>query len=1150
MKKLATTLAILLLSATLASAQTSFGSVVGTVTDATHTGIPGAPVTLINVGTGERRAVPTDAVGNYQFVNLIPGVYRLQVESSGFKRYTRESIRVEVESSVRIDAALEVGDVTEELTVSSETPLLQTQTSTLGQTVEGRVVQDMPLNGRNVLNLVALAPGVVPQGSTSGSPLGNQAGGTFTNNTGWGNYQIGGGMSNQSAFYLDGVPLNTVNANSPGLVPVQDAIQEFRVDSNAVSAEFGRFSGGVVNMATKSGTNEYHGTAYEYLRNKLLNANDFFNNRSGVKRNAFTQNQYGASASGPIIKEKAFFFFSWENFGLRNGRPTLTTVPTAAMRAGDFTGLPPIYDPYSTCGLQGLSPCSNGQPTRTPFPQNMIPPSRFDSTAKVLMNVWGAPNLPGNVNNFAGNTSLGGNQTQETIRGDYILRQQHRLFGRFTYWNGTSLPSDPFHKNFGGLTTLYGADDAVAGDTYTLNPSTILDFRVSYLRALHSFRPQQTGTDLSQYGPAWAALASQVTLPEAPLANVAGFAGFSGVYIQSVSNEYFLSGSATKIVGRHNLKFGGEARRWDWGFVQSNTAAGNFNFNNVFTSANPLSPGNTGYAFASYLLGTPASGNLAGAARVFQQIYYQGYYLTDSYRVSNTLTVNLGLRLDLDGSFSERFNRTVVWQPGATDALGQQPGLNLRGQLAFVNTPAYPDRNQLGPAKALVAPRVGIAWSPTKDTVIRTGYGLSWVSPEQINYSLPPFQSAINAATTTMVTSVNGGLTPLNTLSNPFPGGLIEPLNNNPAGLARFEGQSFNAPIPGQPFTSVQQWNFQVQHEFAQGLSLDVGYAGAKATHLAFSVLAINQLPDQYLSQGATLLSPVPNPFYGVLPSSAGTLGLPTVTEEQLLRPYPQFLNLADSEPQKGDSTYHSMQMRFVKRFRAGGTVQASYTWSKLLSDTDTLTSWLEAGHGVGGVQDPSNLRLEKSLASFDAANRLVISYVYDLPLGKGKPFLGNLHGAVDKLLSGWGIGGITTFQSGLPLALTTASNLTSSLGGGSRPNVITPNVTTSGSAQSRLNQWFNTAAFAQPAAFTFGNEPRTDPALRAAGINNFDFTVVKHTSINERFLLEFRTEFFNLFNRVQFADPGTSLGTPQFGIVTSAMNLPRLVQLGLRLSF
>jgi hypothetical protein len=1142
--------ALLIGSLTPVRAQTSYGAIVGTVIDATRAAIPGASVTLVNIGTAERRTAATDAAGNYQFVNLIPGEYRLEVESRGFKRYSRQPIRVEVASTLRVDAAMEVGDVAEVMTVSDELPLLQTQTGTVGQVVEGRVVQEMPLNGRNVLNLIALAPGVVPQGSTSGSPLGNQAGGTFTNNTGWGNYQIGGGMANQSAFYLDGVPLNTVNANSPGLVPVQDAIQEFRVDTNAVSAEFGRFSGGVVNMATKSGTNSIHGSAYEYLRNRVLNANDFFNNRSGVKRNAFTQNQYGVSTTGPVIRDKAFYFFSWEGFGLRNGRPTLVTVPTAAMRAGDFTGLPPIYDPYTTCGLQGLQACPNGQPTRQPFAANAIPASRIDSTAKILTDVWGPPNLPGNVNNFAGNASLGGNQQQFNTRGDYTFREKQRLFGRYTYWDGNSLPFDPFQKNFGGLKTLYGANGGVAGDTYTVNPTTVLDFRVSYLRALHAFRPQQTGTDLSKYGPAWAALTSQVTLPVAPLPNVTGFAGFSGVYIRSVSNEYFLSGSATKILGRHSLKFGGEARRWDWGFVQSNTAAGSFNFNNLFTSTNPLSPGATGYPFASYLLGTPASGSLAGAALTLQQMYYQGYYLTDSYRLTNRLTLNVGVRLDIDGSFSERFDRTVVFQPGASDPLGQQVGLNLRGQLALVNSAAYPDRHQLGSSKVLAAPRFGFAWSLAHNTVLRAGYGLSWVSPEQINYSLAPFQSPVNAATTTMVTSVNGGLTPLNTLSNPFPNGLIAPIGHNPALLRNYEGQNFNAPIPGQPFTSVQQWNLEVQRQLAGGVAINAGYAGSKATHLSFSVLQINQLPDQYLALGSALLNTVANPFYGVLPATAGTLGLPTTTAGQLLRPYPQFLGVGDSAPQRADSTYHSLQMKLEKRFRAGGTFQVSYTWAKLLSDTDTLTSWLEAGHGVGGVQDPSNLRLEKSLASFSAAQRLVASYVVDLPVGKGKPLLGNVRGVVDKVLSGWGVTGVTTFQTGLPLAFTTATNLTGSLGGGSRPNVIISNTAIDGSAQSRIGQWFNTAAFAQPAAFSFGNESRTDPRLRAAGIANWDFSVVKRTELAERVKLEFRTEFFNLFNRVQFADPGTSLGNPQFGIVSAAMNQPRLIQFGLRLLF
>lgn len=1131
-------------------AQSSFGSIVGTVADPSGGTIPGATVDLTNTGTSEKRTVTSDSSGNFSFVNVSPGTYRVEVQQPGFKRYSREPIRIEVESAVRVDAALQVGDVAETVTVTDQAPLLQTQSGTIGKLIEGRTVQDTPLNGRNVLNLIALAPGVVPQGSTSGSPLGNQSGGTFTNNTGWGNYQIGGGMANQSAFYLDGAPLNTVNANSPGIVPVQDAIQEFRVDSNSVTPEFGRFSGGVVNMAIKSGTNQFHGSAYEYLRNRVLNANDFFNNRSGVQRNSFTQNQYGITAGGPVIKDKFFFFTSWENFALRNGRPTLTTVPTAAMRSGNFAGLPPIYDPYTTCGLQGLQACPAGQPTRQPFPNNAIPASRLDPTALALLKVWGAPNLPGNANNFAGNTNLGGNQSQVNARGDYSLGEKQRLFGRYTYWNGNSLPSDPFHVNFGGLTTLYGANSAVLGDTYTLNPTTVLDVRASYLRALHSFLPLQTGTDLSQFGSAWAALAPQLSIPEAPLPSVTGFYGFSGVYINSVSNGYALSGSVTKVLGRHNLKFGGEARRWDWAFVQSNTAAGQFNFDNVFTSANPLAPGATGYPFASYMLGTPASGSLAGAARTWQQLYYQGYYLADSYRVTNKLTLNLGVRLDVIGSFSERYDRIATFDPKATDPLAQRTGLPLKGQLELVNTPQYPSRNQLGSAKYAPAPRLGYAWSLNSKTVVRGGYGLSWVSPEQINYSLAPFQSFVNAATTTMVTSANGGLTPLNTLGNPFPGGVLQPIGHNPALLTNYEGQSFNAAIPGPPYPYIQQWNTEIQRELPSGMIYTIAYAGSKATHLAYSVIQINQIPDQYRALGPALLTPVANPFYGAIPSSAGTLGLPTVTQGQLLRPYPQYQNIGNSAPDIGNSTYHSLQMRLEKRFGAGGTITGSYTWAKLISDTDTLTSWLEAGKSISTVQNYNNLRLEKSLASFNAAHRLVVSYVYDLPFGKGKRMLGSVQGAADKLISGWAVNGVTTLQSGFPLAFTTATNLTNSYGGGSRPNVVTPNVTVPGSAQSRINGWFNTNAYQLPAAFTFGNESRTDPVLRGPGIANWDFSVVKRTALTEHVNLDFRTEFINLFNRVQFADPNTSKGNPNFGIITSQLNLPRLVQFGLRLNF
>jgi hypothetical protein len=350
----------ILLSAQLC-AQTFYGTVVGTITDSSGASVPGAEVSITNVGTAERKTTQSDGNGGYQFVSLVPGNYKLDIEKTGFTHFAQTSLTVEVQATLRVDASLEVGDVGQTVEVSAQAALLQTDSSSLSQVVEGRTVQEMPLNGRNVLNLVSLVPGVVPQGSASGNPMGNQNRGGTTNVNGWGNYQIGGGMANQSASYLDGSPLNVSYINAVVLIPTQDAIQEFRVATNNVSPEFGRFAGGVVNLTTKSGTNELHGGLYEYFRNTVLNANNFFNNRSGLARPRFNQNQYGANAGGPILRHKIFFFGSWENFSYRQGIPTLTTVPTPAMRQGDFSaaGIPKIYDPLTVLRsvFQSCLPC-------------------------------------------------------------------------------------------------------------------------------------------------------------------------------------------------------------------------------------------------------------------------------------------------------------------------------------------------------------------------------------------------------------------------------------------------------------------------------------------------------------------------------------------------------------------------------------------------------------------------------------------------------------------------------------------------------------------------------------------------------------------------------------------------------------------------
>ena len=1132
------------------AAQTFYGSIVGTVTDASGASASGALVALVNTGTSDRRTAETDGSGNYQFVNLVPGKYRVEIQRSGFKRLSRDEIQVEVQATVRIDAVLQVGDAAQVIEVTAETPLLQTETSSLGQVVESRAVQQMPLNGRNVLNLVSLVPGVVPQGQSTGNP-------TNTNISAWGNYSIGGAIGNQSAAYLDGGPLNTSYNNAVMLVPTQDAIQEFRVQTNNLGAEFGRFGGGVINLTTKSGTNQFHGSAYEFLRNKELNANTFFNNRSGIARPAFTQNQFGTNVGGPVLKDKAFFFFSYEGFRLRQGQSLLKSVPTDAFKNGDFSNLRtatgtsiPIYDPATTCGVNGNPGCS-GTILRTPFAGNTIPKSRFDRTAVALESLWAAPNQAGqnftNINNFATNASTGGDNDQINIRGDQTIGTKQRLFARYTRWTDLNLPVDAYKSKTGNNIT-FGTQQAVLGDTYTLTPTTVLDVRGAFFRFTYQNLPQSYGADLTSYG--WPAnLNSQVTARMVPYPCVQNFSDFCQEVIGVTANNTFsLVPTLTKIAGRHTLKIGAEFRTLQFNFGKSNQASGVFNFDNIFTSQNPNSPGTTGYGWASYLLGLGATGQVPGTtgspngvqtySKTAAELTYQAYYVSDQFQVNNKLTLNLGVRWDQPGPYTERFDRQSVWEPNAVSPLAKPTGLPLVGALGLVNSVNRSSRGTTDRHWNLFAPRVGFAYRLTPTTVVRGGYGIFFL-PNDLTFDLSPHNSPVNTLITPWVSTLDSGLTPVATFSNPFPNGIIQPPARDASYQTILLGQSIKSPLPNLPYSNVQQWNFSVQREVFRGITVDLAYAGSKGTHLTAGSQQVNQLPDQYLSMGSALQKQVPNPFYGLI--TTGTLAAKTIQAGQLLLPYPQYSGVSVIADTNRDSTYHSLQTKVEKRFKEGGTVLASYTFSKSLSNADTLTGWLDT---AGTTQNYNNLRGERSLVSGDVPHRLVFSYVVDLPVGKGKRFLANLPGPVSQVVSGWGVNGVSTFQRGFPLGLTTSSNLTNSFGGGSRPNVVPGcNKVLTGAPQSRIAQWFNTSCFTAPPAFTFGSEDRLDPKLRAAGIANYDFALFKSTLIRERFNLQFRTEFFNLFNRVQFSAPNATVGNTNFGVVSSQANTPRLVQ-------
>ena len=1112
----------LVLTAAALQAQNTYGSIVGTTTDASGASIPDTRVTLTNIGTGEARPTGTDASGNYQFLNLIPGMYRVDLEKAGFKHFTRDEIQVTAQASVRVDVAMQVGEVGERIEVSAQALALQTESATISQAVGGRNVTEMPLNGRNVYNLIALVPGVVFEG---GAP------------------QIGGGMANQNATYVDGVSMNTAYFNSTAAAPSQDSVEEFRVQTNSTTAEFGRFAGGVISVSTKSGTNEFHGSLYEFLRNKALNANTFFSNRSGLAKPPFTQNQYGGTIGGPIKKNKAFFFVSYEGYAQRTATTYVLNTPTPQMLAGDFSQFIPsgglIYDALST--TTGTN--------RTPFPGNIIPSTRLDATAVIMSKLsWNTPNRPGVTNNWVNNAASGSNNGTYSGRLDYTLGDKQRIFARFGWAQPIPVLVSPYHNTqYATGTRANPFINSVIGDTVTLTPTLIFDVRASFIRTENNRYPDQLGIDLTTLG--WPAIYNQQdttrTLPHICMTNYDFNPGYCQGNPQSViivkNNDISLSPSLTKVSGRHTIKVGAELRHNQLNYLQANSNSGSFTFTSAFTAQNALSPGATGNQFASFMLGYGSSGSLGLNAATTGIEMYQGYFVTDTFVVNKKLTVTAGLRSEGLGPFKEKFDRLTVLQPKA-----QNPLVSNLGMVALVNSSDYSDHGSQPHPWTLFSPRLGLAYRLTDKWVIRTGSAINYL-PTDGAIQASPFGSPVNSTSTAWVPSQNGGLTPYATLNNPFPNGINIPPQRSANYQQVLLGGSVSSLAPNNRYAYTEQFNFGVQRELPGGAVLDVSYARLRGVHL-YQTRQLNQLPDQYLALGTQLLQQVANPYFGKV--ATGTLATATVAYGQLLRPYPQYTGFGQTAAGAANSSYNALQAKLEKRFQKGGTLLASFTRSKIISDTEQLANF-SSGVGSQTYQNYNNLRNERSLAGYDIPVTLVVSYVYDLPFGKGQKLMPNLTGPANALISGWGFNGITTFQAGAPLDMTTAVNNSNSYGGNPRPNVIAGcQKSISGSAQSRLNQWFNTACFSAPAAFTFGTESRTDPNLRAAGINNFDFALFKNTGVTERFALQFRAEVFNLFNRVQFGAPNKQQGSSTFGVVTSQANTARLIQLALRLKF
>ena len=1141
--------------------QTSYGTLIGTVTDSTGANVQGASISLKSDGTDAVLKATTGEGGTYSFINLNPGSYTLTVSQQGFQSSGRSKVDVQIGGFTRVDVILRVGDVTQTMTVTSAAGDLHTDSATLDGVIEGLQVVEAPLNGRNVNNLLDFIPGVVPGGGTQGSTMANGGSGNFkageqTQAIAYGNYQIGGAFSGQSLFFIDGAGSNIAENNVNTLVLTQDAVQEFRVSTNNLSAEFGGYGGGVIQISSKSGTNVFHGNAYEYFRNTDLDANDWFSNHDNLGRSSLHQNQYGVNLGGPVMRNKSFFFFSWEHESLLSDSPTAATVPTTAELSGDFSGNPQIiYDP------------NTGQP----FPGNRIPPSRIDNAASTILKLE-TPDESRVIQtpfttNFYASAPIKGYLNQFNARIDANAGKADTLFARYTFWNPHNQPSDPFGTKTGAGPTGNTTQEGVLGDTRIFNATTITDVRLSYLENYNFQYPLSDGFDMSTINANYGRIQSQSENHEGLLPGL-GIQGYEvGAELSHLywnNNAWSINGSVTKMLGRHTIKAGANWRQVLWESYGNSQGLG-INATPFYTAASATDSIN-GNALASFLLGIPSSAGIQQVDTWRAFLHNYGLFVSDTFQATSKLTVTAGLHWEQPGSYSEENNLDTVLHPDARVSIGDLSAITnpvtgavvpLTGQLAFVDSLQCGSRREEALHWKLFSPRFGFAYRFYPGTVLRSGYGISFFPSEMTADS--PGASPINAAFTS-ITNPSPGNALLATVDNPLPNSIHLPTGRAQAGLAAALGQGIIGRIPNQAYGYSQQWNLALERALDANSTVAVAYAGSKGTHLLLSLtytgtgLNLNQLPDSDDSLGPALLAQVSNPFYGILPAGT-TMGAPAVAEGYLLLPHPQYPGgLTQAVPRDGNSTYHALQATYIRHFGHAGTLQGAYTWGKLLSDTENTSAFEDGQGGIAVIQDNYNLRAEKAISEEDIANNLVINYGLDLPFGNEERFLSHTHGAANSVIGGWRVNGITKFRSGLPLALIAAENGLSQFGAGAiRPN-YTPGCTKPEAgpphSAARANEWFNTACFTQPENFAFGNEPRVDPALKSEGEANFDLSINKFFSLTEHARLKFSTEIFNLFNHAQFAEPNVNMSSPGFGQVETQRNLPRTIQFAARITF
>jgi hypothetical protein len=1120
-------------------AQEFRSTISGRVTDPSGASIPSAKVIATEVNTGAKAEATTSADGEYTLPFLAPGPYRLSVEVQGFKKYTQSGITIGTNVRVSQDVVLQIGSQAESVTVTADVALLSTASASVGQVITSSQIENMPMNGRTALTLAQLAYGVTPASDPR-----------FTrpfDNGGPAGFSMGGGQAQSNELLLDGAPDMTRNRRVAYNPPV-DSVAEVKVEAFQPDAAYGNTSGGTVNVVMKGGTNEFHGSLYEFNQVSALKATPFFTNAASQRKPVTRFNQYGGSIGGPIWipklyngKDKLFFFFTYEGIKQSEPEPTFSTIPSEAQRRGDFSALTSqgvtIYDPNT-----GV--LNNGIITRQPFAGNIIPANRISPIATNILNFLPAPNTTGSAigeNNRFDNAVRSDNFSSYVGRLDWNISDRHKLFFNMRQNDRVENRGNRYNNIVSGNFLSRVNWGFLFDDVYTVTPTLLFNTRVNWNRFVEGSTRPSDGFDFTSLGLP-ASLRASSTKNVFPRIDFATFSDFGDSGGDKTPFDTFqIFESITKITGKHNLKFGADIRKQ----IESSNAFGNssglFTFGPEWTrAASNAANARIGQDLAGMLLGLPTAGNFQVAASRTNQSYYSAFFIQDDWRIRNNLTLNIGLRYESETGTTERFNRTLAgFDPNAQNSIvtaaianyTAQPSailpvsqFNPRGGVFF----ATPDKPTIyDPYKFSFSPRFGLSWQPSwaKGMVIRGGGGLFVGTYGTFGIQQPGFSRQ------TDLVAASGGvfLTPASTLANPYPTGILQPVGNS-LGADTFLGQSVRTVDRKLGSPQTWRWNFNIQKTVGKDSVIEIGYIGSDATRIP-ETRDLNFVPNQYLSTSPTrdqatitrLATVVPNPFRGLIPGTG--LNGNTFSQDNLLRAFPQFSGnggVSVEGQTNGFSKFHMLQTRYEKRFSNGLQFLANYQWSKMMEATNRL--------------NPGDSRLQYRVAGEDRPQRFVFSGSYELPIGKGKALLGNVGSWGNRLVGGWQLNTIYSLQSGGPVEFGNVIYYGGDLQWKDR----------------NLSQVFDVTRFERVAANQLGANVRTFPqafpSYRADMIDNIDISMIKNIQIVERLTAQFRVESFNAFNHTIFNGPDTNPTSGNFGRITSASNLPRTYQLALRL--